>query len=110
MTPVIPIRSRFSLATFSLAALALAFGTASGSARADDTKPAEPAKPVEAAPQSGDTAAAKAPDFKVKDLDGKERTLAEFKDKWIVLEWANYGCPYVKKHYDPGHMQKTQKT
>jgi peroxiredoxin len=101
------IRSRATLAFLSVAALSLAFGSAGGFARADDAKPA---KPAEAAPKAAETAEAKAADFKVKDLDGKERTLAEFKDKWIVLEWANYGCPYVKKHYDPGHMQKLQKT
>jgi peroxiredoxin len=104
------IRSRVSLASLSAAALALAFGAAAGPVVADEAKPSEPAKPAESAPKAADASAAKAPDFKVKDLDGKERTLAEFKDKWIVLEWANYGCPYVKKHYDPGHMQKLQKT
>jgi hypothetical protein len=26
-----------------------------------------------------------------------------------VLEWHNQGCPYVKKHYDSGNMQKLQK-
>ncbi len=25
-----------------------------------------------------------------------------------MLEWNNPGCPYVKKHYDSGNMQKTQ--
>ena len=26
----------------------------------------------------------------------------------VVLEWNNPGCPYVKKHYESGNMQKTQ--
>jgi len=26
-----------------------------------------------------------------------------------VLEWHNQGCPYVKKHYNSGNMQKLQK-
>ncbi|MEM9158751.1 MAG: redoxin family protein, partial [Verrucomicrobiota bacterium] len=28
--------------------------------------------------------------------------------KTVVLEWTNYGCPYVKKHYNEGHMQALQ--
>lgn len=51
-----------------------------------------------------------APAFKVKDLDGKERTLEEFKGKHVVLEWVNLECPFVKKFYNPGYMQKLQKT
>ena len=50
-----------------------------------------------------------APAFKLKDLDGKERTLEEFKGKFVVLEWINHGCPYVKKHYDAGTFQALQK-
>ena len=51
----------------------------------------------------------RAPDFKLKDLDGKERTLKEFEGKIVVLEWVNHGCPYVKKHYEQGHMQALQR-
>jgi peroxiredoxin len=51
-----------------------------------------------------------APAFKCKDVDGKERTLEEFKDKWVVLEWTNPNCPFVKKFYEPGFMQNLQKT
>ncbi|RYZ79518.1 MAG: redoxin domain-containing protein, partial [Proteobacteria bacterium] len=28
--------------------------------------------------------------------------------KWVVLEWFNKDCPYVKKHYGSGNMQKLQ--
>jgi hypothetical protein len=52
----------------------------------------------------------KAPDFALRDLDGKERRLSEFEGKWVVLEWTNYACPYVKKHYRPGVMQGLQTT
>lgn len=76
----------------------------------DDKKPADPAKPGEGDKDKPKEEPPPAPAFKVKDLDGKERTLEEFKDKWLVLEWTNYGCPFVKKHYDGGHMQKLQKT
>lgn len=51
--------------------------------------------------------AAPAPAFTAKDVDGKVRSLAEFKGKVVVLEWVNEGCPYVKKHYS-GNMQGLQ--
>ncbi len=50
-----------------------------------------------------------APDFAVKDTKGKEHTLASLKGKFVVLEWHNQGCPYVKKHYESGNMQALQK-
>lgn len=50
-----------------------------------------------------------APAFEVKDASGKTRTLADSKGKWLVLEWFNKDCPYVKKHYDSNNMQELQK-
>lgn len=50
-----------------------------------------------------------APAFEVKDANGKNQTLAGVKGKWLVLEWFNRDCPYVKKHYDSGHMQGLQR-
>jgi len=52
---------------------------------------------------------APAPAFTLKDEDGKDRTLAEFKGKVVVLEWTNALCPYVQKHYKTGNMQALQK-
>ncbi|HEY8240155.1 MAG TPA: thioredoxin family protein [Kiritimatiellia bacterium] len=49
-----------------------------------------------------------APDFTLKDVDGKDVSLAGFKGKYVVLEWVNHGCPFVKKHYGPGNMQGLQ--
>ncbi len=51
-----------------------------------------------------------APEFALKDLAGKEHKLSDFKGKTVVLEWVNYGCPFVKKHYDSKNMQSLQKT
>lgn len=51
-----------------------------------------------------------APEFSLKDSNGKTRTLAESKGKWVVLEWVNYECPFVKKHYGSQNMQGLQKT
>lgn len=50
-----------------------------------------------------------APEFKLTNAAGKEMKLADFKGKWVVLEWFNKDCPYVKKHYGSGNMQKLQK-
>lgn len=51
----------------------------------------------------------KAPDFKLKDTNGKEHSLSDFKGKFVVLEWNNFDCPFVKKHYNSKNMQKLQK-
>lgn len=50
-----------------------------------------------------------APDFTLPSSTGKEVSLNDFKGKFVVLEWWNHQCPYVRKHYDSGNMQKTQK-
>lgn len=35
--------------------------------------------------------------------------LSKHKGKFVVLEWYNDGCPFVRKHYDSGNMQALQK-
>jgi peroxiredoxin len=50
-----------------------------------------------------------APDFSVTDSKGKTHSLSDYKGKYVVLEWFNPGCPFVKKHYESGNMQKLQK-
>jgi peroxiredoxin len=42
----------------------------------------------------------KAPDFSLKNYDGKEYKLADFKGKIVVLAWINPECPFVKYHYE----------
>lgn len=42
-----------------------------------------------------------APDFKLKDLDGREHTLSALKGKVVVLEWTNHECPFVKRTHGP---------
>jgi peroxiredoxin len=51
----------------------------------------------------------KAPDFMATDSNGVEHTLSEYAGKYVVLEWHNNGCPYVRKQYNSGNMQKLQK-
>lgn len=50
-----------------------------------------------------------APDFTLGACNGESVSLADQKGKVVVLEWVNYGCPFVAKHYDSGNMQKLQK-
>lgn len=51
-----------------------------------------------------------APEFTLKDTNGNDVSLSQFKGKYVVLEWLNYDCPFVKKHYGSGNMQNLQKT
>ncbi|PYK80026.1 MAG: thioredoxin family protein [Verrucomicrobia bacterium] len=51
---------------------------------------------------------AAAPDFSLPDAAGKTHSLSEYKGKYVVLEWFNPECPFVKKHYGSGNMQKLQ--
>ena len=50
-----------------------------------------------------------APAFTATDSNGKTVKLADYKGKFVVLEWHNNGCPYVQKHYNSGNMQRLQK-
>jgi AhpC/TSA family len=50
-----------------------------------------------------------APDFKGVDSNGKTETLAQYRGKYVVLEWANRGCPFEQKHYKSGNMESLQK-
>jgi peroxiredoxin len=50
-----------------------------------------------------------APAFTVTDLAGKPVKLEDYKGKTVVLEWTNFGCPFVMKHYNSGNMQALQK-
>ena len=60
--------------------------------------------PAAAAPVVG----VAAPAFAGKDTKGQTVNLSDLAGKTVVLEWTNNGCPYVRKHYGSGNMQKTQ--
>lgn len=49
-----------------------------------------------------------APDFNLKDSNGKEHSLSDFNGKVVVLEWINFDCPFVQKHYNSKNMQSLQ--
>jgi peroxiredoxin len=51
-----------------------------------------------------------APLFVGQSSDGKTYSLADYKGKYVVLQWYNRDCPFIHKHYDSGNMQKLQET
>ncbi len=65
--------------------------SAAGSPLADPSAHAEVGKP--------------APDFTLKDLDGKDVQLGSFKGKVVVLEWFSAACPFVKKSHALGSLK-----
>lgn len=57
----------------------------------------EPSK--ELSKEIGPEIARKAPDFTLNSFDGKTISLSDYKGKIVVLEWFNYECPFVLRHY-----------
>ena len=50
----------------------------------------------------------KAPDFTAMTSEGRNIKMSDFIGKFVVLEWHNPDCPFVKKHYDSNNMQTLQ--
>lgn len=63
------------------------------------------ALPAAAVPAVGQSA----PEFTLSDLSGKPVKLSDFKGRYVVLEWVNPDCPYVRRHYDSANMPALQK-
>jgi len=59
---------------------------------------------AQAVPKVGEPA----PAFSATDSNGKTVQLSDYRGKFVVLEWSNAECPFVKKHYS-GNMQSLQK-
>jgi peroxiredoxin len=49
-----------------------------------------------------------APAFTLADLSGKKVSLADFRGRFVVLEWWNAECYAINAHYDSGNMQALQ--
>lgn len=49
-----------------------------------------------------------APGFTLTDVNGNSHNLSDFKGKYVVLEWINFDCPFVVKHYSGENMQSLQ--
>ena len=48
------------------------------------------------------------PNFTLEDSNGHKVSLNAQRGKFVVLEWTNKDCPFVRKHYNSGNMQATQ--
>jgi hypothetical protein len=59
--------------------------------------------------QAAATVGQAAPDFTLRDTDGKPVRLSDFRGRHVVLEWTNPGCPFVQKHYRSGNLPALQK-
>jgi peroxiredoxin len=91
-SPMLKRLTRSRLSLFAVAALAIGTMSVPGFA-ADETA----------------TVGKTAPDFTLQDTNGKAHELSKLRGKFVVLEWFNDGCPFVKKHYSSDNMQKLQK-
>ena len=107
-------RTLFSSA--SVLSLAFALFACSRENPSDATK-ASTATPLSAAPEAAARSAApasglvgkSAPDFTLKDLAGREVSLASYRGKVVVLEWFNPGCPFVKASHTKGSLRGSAK-
>ena len=50
-----------------------------------------------------------APAFSLRDYQGTPHALVQYRGRYVVLEWVNFGCPFVGKHYRSGNMQALQR-
>ena len=66
------------------------------------------APPSLAGQDAGPTVGEPAPTFTLPDTRGGEHDLERYRGQWVVLEWLNYGCPYVQKHYRTGNIPTQQ--
>jgi len=68
-----------------------------------------PASAGDASPEGAAKAVLKAeigkpaPDFILKDTEGRDYRLSDYKGKTVVLEWFNPECPFVRKHHVQFH-------
>jgi peroxiredoxin len=46
-----------------------------------------------------------APNFTLKNQDGKDVKLSDFKGKVVVLQWLDPACPFVQRHYEKNTFQ-----
>ncbi len=72
--------------------------------------PVEPRSTTTSATPEHATLGAPAPAFSLTDLDGKEVKLADYKGKFVVLEWFNPQCPFVNASHQKGSLVTTAKS
>jgi peroxiredoxin len=101
------MKSWSSLGLVSCVALVLTPLVASaGSGRFSPSEPTSHPKTKGVPPGPG----SHAPNIAMTDTSGNTFTLSSLRGKIVVLEWTNFECPYVARHYDSGNMQSVQRT
>lgn len=63
---------------------------------------------AERAPSDDAVVGEPAPSFTLTGTNGETYALSDLEGQYVVLEWLNFGCPYVQKHYGSGNMQALQ--
>ena len=91
-------RTLKTLPLLCLATLLASSGFVLAQDKKDEKPKEEPKKEKVAAAEIGKAA----PAFTLKDIDGKEVKLSDYKGKIVVLEWFQPTCPYDVKGYDEG--------
>lgn len=80
---------------------------------ASSTTAAAEAAPSKQAPEQGEEATGPAepaelgkpaPNFTLRDLDGRSVRLSDYAGKVVVLEWFNPGCPFVQNSHRKGSL------
>jgi peroxiredoxin len=78
-------------------------------AKAPTATSVAPASAPASAPAPAAEIGKAAPDFTLKDYEGKSHHLADYKGKIVVLEWFNPNCPFVKASHTQGSLKGLSK-
>jgi peroxiredoxin len=90
---------------FALCASLLAATPTLASGIFSPTEPTSHPKTKGVPPRPGDVA----PNTPMTDTSGRTFALSSLRGQVIVLEWTNFECPYVARHYTSGNMQSVQR-
>jgi hypothetical protein len=94
------------LPLFAIAALAISPLVTQASGRYSPSEPTSHPRTKGAPPRPGSMA----PNVTMTDTSGRSFTLSSLRGQVVVLEWTNFECPYVARHYASGNMQNVQRT
>jgi peroxiredoxin len=75
-----------------------------------NTQAASPGHSGHREPARGPEVGQPAPDFTLKDYEGKSYHLADLRGKTVVLEWFNPDCPFVKAAHSKGSLKELART
>jgi peroxiredoxin len=94
-----------------LGAVAVAQDKDKPHAKPTDTKPMPAEKMAKEEPAASLVLGKPAPDFELKDINGKAVKLSDYKGKIVVLEWFNPQCPFiVYSHGEKGPLRDMAST